>query len=119
MAKLETLKRSLRRKGFRWEITPSDEAALLEGCVYDRKRAEHVCEFFPTFLRHGKGEHWLRPFELLPWQEELLSRQWLDQTQRHPPVSVGLRRSGEAFREVSIGSRTGVVFLGDGWREGV
>lgn len=39
---------------------------------FDEQAAARAVDFFPTFLRHFKGEFAGRPFELLDWQRELL-----------------------------------------------
>lgn len=36
------------------------------------ERADRVCAFFRQILRHSKGEHAGKPFDLLPWQEAML-----------------------------------------------
>lgn len=43
---------------------------MLNGCRFDIARAEHIVEFFPTFLRHSKGQWAGQPFELLDWQRD-------------------------------------------------
>lgn len=45
--------------GGRWEYRP--------------ELAEATCRFFPTLLRLWRGDWHGRPFELMPWQESLLS----------------------------------------------
>ena len=39
---------------------------------FDREAADHVLEFFPTYLRHSKGRWAGEAFELEPWQEFIL-----------------------------------------------
>lgn len=39
------------------------------GLAFDREAAERVLRFFPTVLRHSKGEWAGRPVELAPWQQ--------------------------------------------------
>ena len=41
---------------------------------FDKRRADAACDFFPTYLRHFEGEHSGQPFELLPWQRDLIIR---------------------------------------------
>lgn len=73
MAKLDSLKAKARREGWAHHIrTPSDEQALLEGCYFDQAAADRVVEFFRRFLKHSKGQHAGKPFELLDWQRERL-----------------------------------------------
>lgn len=68
---LVALKNKARRGGWlKYVRTEADERALLNGCTFDPKRAEHVETFCRTFLRHSKGEWAGRPFELLDWQRE-------------------------------------------------
>lgn len=52
----------------KWNRTPTDEAAVKEGCRFDLRRAERVRTFFTKFLRHSKGEWAGKPFEPLDWQ---------------------------------------------------
>lgn len=42
------------------------------GDWFDARAAEHVCEFFPRFLRHTKGRWAGQPFFLLAWQRSAL-----------------------------------------------
>lgn len=46
----------------------ADEAALDQGCYFDLAAAERVKRFFEKYLRHSKGEHAGKKFELLDWQ---------------------------------------------------
>lgn len=39
---------------------------------FDERAAEHVCAFFPRYLRHTKGRWAGQPFFLLPWQRSVL-----------------------------------------------
>lgn len=50
--------------------TADDEKAAAEGCYWSQRHADHVVEFFRTFLRHSKGRWAGQPFELLDWQRE-------------------------------------------------
>ena len=47
-----------------------DEAAIKEGCYFDERAADFVCDFFETFLRHTIGRHAGQPFKLLDWQRD-------------------------------------------------
>jgi len=58
----------------KWIRNAADQAAAENGCRFDEQRAAHVCEFFPRFLRLYEGEHAGEPFNLMPWQVDLLSR---------------------------------------------
>ena len=42
--------------------------------AFDKARAQHALEFFPKYLRHTKGRWAGKPFDLLPWQSELISK---------------------------------------------
>ena len=56
-----------------WYVrTKADRHALKEGCYYDPKAGEFVCAFIETFCRVSKGRKAGEPFELLPWQRELI-----------------------------------------------
>ncbi len=94
--KLATLKARARREGWIDQIrTASDEQAMLEGCYFDRAEAERVAAFFPRFLRHSKGSHAGKPFELIDWQRDRLIQPifgW-----KKPS---GLRRFTRAFIEL-------------------
>lgn len=41
---------------------------------FDREAAEKACGFFPRHLRHTKGRWAGKPFELFPWQREIISK---------------------------------------------
>lgn len=41
---------------------------------FDADEADRACDFFPTFLKHLAGEFAGEPFELLPWQSDLIIR---------------------------------------------
>ena len=42
--------------------------------MFDKAVAAKACEFFPKFLTHTKGEWAGQRFDLLPWQEDLISK---------------------------------------------
>jgi phage terminase large subunit-like protein len=48
--------------------------ALTPGATYNQRHADYAAQFFPRFLRHGKGEWAGRPFSLSPWQEHHIVR---------------------------------------------
>ena len=48
----------------------ADKLAIQNGCQFNKRLADHACNFFPEYLRHSKGEWADRPFELLSWQME-------------------------------------------------
>lgn len=41
---------------------------------FDEATAQRACLFFPTFLRHTKGDWAGQPFELMPWMKDRLVR---------------------------------------------
>lgn len=47
---------------------------LTDGAAYNQKHADWAAQFFPRFLRHGKGEWAGRPFALPAWQEHEVIR---------------------------------------------
>ena len=51
-----------------WIRSPTDEKAVMDGCVFDLAEAKRVRTFFEQFLRHSKGEWANKPFKLLDWQ---------------------------------------------------
>ncbi|HKQ02647.1 MAG TPA: terminase TerL endonuclease subunit, partial [Actinomycetes bacterium] len=61
---------------------------------FDAEEADRATEFFPTFLRHHKGEFAAQPFALADWQRELIIRPAFGWKRRQD----GLRR----FRKVSL-----------------
>lgn len=74
-AKLIAAKAKARRQGWsKWIRSEADERAILDGYYVDQRRADHVVEFGPRYLRHQRGDFAGRPFELLPWQEDQLFR---------------------------------------------
>jgi phage terminase large subunit-like protein len=68
------------RRGGRWE---SPDGAY----YYDTLEAERAVEFFPQYLTHHIGEFAGRPFALLPYQAQLLTR----------PI-FGWKRTADGFR---------------------
>lgn len=65
---------AVRKRTEKWVRNPSDRAAIAAGCYFDQAAADKVCDFFETFLRHSQGEWAARPFKLLAWQRDYLSR---------------------------------------------
>ncbi len=47
-----------------WIRSPTDEKAVMDGCVFDLAEAKRVRTFFEQFLRHSKGEWANKPFKL-------------------------------------------------------
>jgi phage terminase large subunit-like protein len=66
-----------------------------DGRRFDTEAADHVLEFFPTYLRHSKGRWAGDPFVLEPWQEFTLWEVfgWYRKN--------GRRRFREAYLEVA------------------
>ena len=54
----------------RWIRSAADEYAVLNGCRFNERLAEHAAGFFPKFLRHSKDPWRGKPFELLDWQRD-------------------------------------------------
>jgi len=68
---------------------------------FDEVAADRAVRFFPTFLRHSKGQHAGQPFELLDWQEKLVRGifGWKrpDGTRKHRRVYVEVpRKNGKS-----------------------
>jgi len=74
---------------------------------FDEEAADKACDFFPTYLRHVKGEFAGRPFELLPWQRDLIVRPLFGWKR-----ADGTRRFRKAFLEV--GKKNGKSGLASG-----
>jgi phage terminase large subunit-like protein len=62
---------------------------------FDAAAADQACDFFPTYLRHVKGDFAGQPFELLPWQRDLIVRPLFGWKR-----ADGTRRFRKAFLEV-------------------
>ena len=45
---------------------------VIDGWLYDRSKPEVVCDFFESCLKHGTGTDAGKPFELLPWQKQIV-----------------------------------------------
>ncbi len=80
-----------------WIRNAADERAAQNGCRFDPERAAHVCEFFPKYLRLYEGEKAGRPFELVAWQKDILSRifGWVVKSDFH-------NREIRRFRKASV-----------------
>ncbi|MCG3134589.1 MAG: hypothetical protein HMLKMBBP_01903 [Planctomycetes bacterium] len=93
-----------------WERWPGASLRLDDaGGLYhfDAAAADQACDFFPTFLRHVKGDFAGRPFELLPWQRDLIVRPLFGWKR-----ADGTRRFRKAFLEV--GKKNGKSGLASG-----
>jgi phage terminase large subunit-like protein len=67
--KLGPLLREAKREGWSdWIRNEHDERAVLNGCVFDIDRAEHVRTFFDAYLRHSKAPWAGKPFTLAEWE---------------------------------------------------
>jgi len=42
--------------------------------MFDQAKADHACNFFPKYLKHTKGRWAGKPFYLLPWQHDMVSK---------------------------------------------
>lgn len=69
------------------------------GLIFDREAAEHVIEFFPTYLVHIEGEFADQPFELLPFQQAQL---WILYGWKWE--ATGFRRFKYAYNEIGRGN---------------
>lgn len=90
----------------KWIRNKSDEVAISEGCYFDQDEADHICDFFESFLKLTTGRKAGEPFILLDWQRDFLSRLngW-----RRPD---GFRRFRRAF--VGISKKNGKSQLASG-----
>ena len=41
---------------------------------FNKKLADHACDFFPKYLRHTKGRWAGQKFDLFPWQRDMISK---------------------------------------------
>ncbi|MCG3136055.1 MAG: hypothetical protein HMLKMBBP_03852 [Planctomycetes bacterium] len=93
-----------------WERWPGASLRLDEGggrYHFDAAAADQACDFFPAYLRHVKGDFAGRPFELLPWQRDLIVRPLFGWKR-----ADGTRRFRKAFLEV--GKKNGKSGLASG-----
>ena len=66
------------------DLDPGEQGSAIElnldarlkkaGYYFSKEKADHVCAFFETFLRHSKGVHAGKPFVLAAWQRMKLRR---------------------------------------------
>jgi phage terminase large subunit-like protein len=77
---------------------------------FDQEEADRVCTFFPLYLRHVKGRQWSgKPFELAPWQRELLREAFgwkrkADGTRRYRTVYLEVpRKNGKSTLTAGVG----------------
>lgn len=76
---------------------------------FNTARAEHALEFFGGWLRHSKGRFAGKPFELLPWQGEMIAELfgWLrveDDTRRYRVAYISTaKKSGKSTLLAGIG----------------
>lgn len=97
---LRTLLNRAKNEGWRDRVrSAADEHALMNGCWFSQSRADHVCGFFPKFLRHSKGEFARQPFHLLDWQREELLSPLFGWVRRNANGKV-VRRYRKAYVEV-------------------
>lgn len=89
----------------------SKNEAIKQGLdfYFEPERATHVLEFFQEWLRHSKGRFAGKPFELLPWQAEMLAELfgWLrvsDSTRRYRVAYISTaKKSGKSTLLAGIG----------------
>ncbi|MCG3133818.1 MAG: hypothetical protein HMLKMBBP_01083 [Planctomycetes bacterium] len=93
-----------------WERWPG-ASLRLDDCGgryhFDAAAADQACDFFPLYLRHVKGDFAGQPFELLPWQRDLIVRPLFGWKR-----ADGTRRFRKAFLEV--GKKNGKSGLASG-----
>jgi phage terminase large subunit-like protein len=89
----------------------SKSAATKQGLefYFSPDRATHALEFFSGWLRHSKGRFAGKPFDLLPWQGEMIAELfgWLrvdDDTRRYRVAYVSTaKKSGKSTLLAGIG----------------
>ena len=73
------------------EITNYDPVKTAENCTFDMTAAKRAINFYPKFLKHCKGEFGGQPFELLPYQQDMIGTLFgwkrLDGTRRYRTAS--------------------------------
>ena len=78
--------------GISLRLPGDDPEAIERGFWFDPDAGERVATFFRRFLRHSKGRFAGQPFELLPWQRDLVDRLYgwkrPDGTRRYRESSV-------------------------------
>jgi phage terminase large subunit-like protein len=84
----------------RWNAATRRWESLDGRYYFDREAADRAVDFFPTFLRHYIGEFAGRPFELLRYQAQLLTRPLFGWKR----ASDGLRRFRKLFLFAPKGS---------------
>ena len=57
-----------------WVRCEMDRIAIEEGYYFNAEKAQHICDFFEEELVLYEGEYAGRPFRLMDWQREYLSR---------------------------------------------
>lgn len=105
---LEAKRKAVKGKWHRWIRNCNDEFALTEGCYFDQRKADHVCNFIEQHLRHAKGEFAGQPIELAEWQRDFLSRlfgwQREDGNRRFKFCGCWLsKKNGKSFLASAIG----------------
>lgn len=91
-AKLLGLRRKAKKEGWLKYVREgageeADERAMLNGCRFSQRRADHICEFVDKYATLTEGEWKGQPFTLLPWQEKFLQEsfgwvQWSHEWER-------------------------------------
>lgn len=102
--RLIELKQQAKRQGWlKWlrkgPGEEADERALLNGCSFDARRAEHVARFAERFGTLTEGAFKGQRFELLPWQYSTLCRVF-GWTRPSPEWGYPVRRFRYWYEEV-------------------
>lgn len=100
-AKLIAAQAKAKRQGWIAEIrTEADERAVLSGCYFDQRRADHVVEFGPRYLRHTKGDFADKPFDLMDWQRDQLFRPLFGWVKDSDEYGRTIRRYRRAYVQI-------------------
>lgn len=87
----------------------SDAVKAGHDYYFDTDKAEHALGFFQEWLRHSKGRFAGKPFDLLPWQGELVANLfgWMrcdDDTRRYRMAYVSTaKKSGKSTLLAGVG----------------
>jgi len=93
-------------------LQPTSKSEAIEQGLdwyFNITRANHALEFFGGWLRHSKGRFAGKPFDLLPWQQELIAELfgWLrveDDTRRYRVAYISTaKKSGKSTLLAGIG----------------
>lgn len=98
----------------KWVRNASDRQAIAEGCYWSQDDADHICDFFETFLSVTTGRLAGEPFKLFPWEREYLSRlngwRQADGTRRFRRVfSAVAKKNGKSFLSSGLAVYFGIA----------